>query len=51
MQKKETVFIFAGYEREMERFINFNSGLKSRIGIRLNFKKLQFRRIIFNAYK
>lgn len=38
MQKKETVFIFAGYEREMERFINFNSGLKSRIGIRLNFK-------------
>ena len=38
MQKKETVFIFAGYEKEMERFINFNSGLKSRIGIRLNFK-------------
>ena len=38
MQKKETVFIFAGYEREMERFINFNSGLKSKIGIRLNFK-------------
>lgn len=31
MENKDTVFIFAGYEEEMEEFIKMNPGLKSRI--------------------
>jgi len=37
MEKKETVFIFAGYTEEMQDFINSNSGLASRIGKFLEF--------------
>ena len=37
MEKKETVFIFAGYDQEMDEFINLNPGIKSRIGYYINF--------------
>lgn len=38
MEKNETIFIFCGYEKEMEKFINMNSGISSRIGYKMNFK-------------
>ncbi len=38
MEKKETVFIFAGYQEEMKQFIQMNPGLTSRIGYQLEFK-------------
>ena len=38
MEKNRTMFIFAGYKREMENFIKMNSGLESRIGTFLEFK-------------
>lgn len=38
MENKETVFIFAGYTKEMEDFIGSNSGIASRIGKFLDFK-------------
>lgn len=37
MEKKETVFIFAGYKNEMKNFITMNPGLKSRVGTYLDF--------------
>lgn len=37
MESKETIFIFAGYQNEMNDFIKINPGLKSRIGYYLNF--------------
>lgn len=37
MEKKETVFIFAGYEKEMKAVLEMNPGLKSRIGYIFNF--------------
>jgi hypothetical protein len=38
LEKKETVFIFAGYKDEMENFMNLNPGLTSRIGYYLDYK-------------
>jgi replication-associated recombination protein RarA len=38
MESKETVFIFAGYNDEMDQFINMNPGLKSRIGSVMTFR-------------
>lgn len=38
MEKKETVFIFAGYDGEMEDFVNLNPGIKSRIGYDISFE-------------
>lgn len=38
MEKNSTMFIFAGYEKEMKEFLRMNSGLKSRIGNYINFK-------------
>lgn len=38
MEKNKTMFIFAGYEKEMDEFLRMNSGLKSRIGTYINFK-------------
>lgn len=38
MEKNRTMFIFAGYKKEMEDFIKMNSGLESRIGTFLEFK-------------
>lgn len=32
MEKKETIFIFAGYKDEMKKFIDMNPGIKSRVG-------------------
>lgn len=37
MESKETIFIFAGYKKEMNDFIKINPGLKSRIGYYLDF--------------
>lgn len=37
MEKKETIFIFAGYKEEMQNFIQMNPGLESRIGTQLLF--------------
>ena len=38
MEKRDTVFIFVGYEKEMQNFIDMNSGIISRIGLSVNFK-------------
>ena len=38
LEKKETIFIFAGYKEEMQNFIEMNSGLTSRIGYYLDYK-------------
>lgn len=38
MEKNRTMFIFAGYKKEMEDFIKMNSELESRIGSFLEFK-------------
>ena len=37
MESKNTVFIFAGYSKEMEAFVNLNPGIKSRIGYDIEF--------------
>ncbi|MEE3342673.1 MAG: AAA family ATPase [Bacilli bacterium] len=37
LEKKETIFIFAGYEDEMNHFMEINPGLRSRIGYYLEF--------------
>ncbi len=36
-QKDNLIVIFAGYEKQMEKFIKFNPGLKSRIGYTIKF--------------
>lgn len=38
MEKNRTMFIFAGYKKEMQSFMKMNSGLESRIGTFLEFK-------------
>ena len=38
LEKKETIFIFAGYKDEMKHFIDMNPGLESRIGYYFDFK-------------
>lgn len=38
MEKQESIFIFAGYQKEMKDFIDMNPGLKSRIGYYINFE-------------
>lgn len=38
MEKNETVFIFSGYKKEMENFVQLNSGLSSRIGTYFDFE-------------
>lgn len=38
MENKETIFIFAGYDEDMDDFINLNAGIKSRIGYDISFK-------------
>lgn len=38
IEKKETIFIFSGYKKEMELFIKFNPGLESRIGYYFDFE-------------
>lgn len=37
MEKRETVFIFAGYTNEMNNFINMNPGFKSRVSNYMQF--------------
>ena len=37
MEKKETIFIFAGYSQEMDDFIELNPGIKSRVAYDINF--------------
>lgn len=37
LEQNRTVFIFAGYTKEMKDFIDSNSGIKSRIGINIEF--------------
>lgn len=38
MEKNRTMFIFAGYKKEMEEFIKMNSGLKSRVNSYVQFE-------------
>lgn len=38
MEKKDTVFIFAGYTEEMKNFISMNPGIQSRVSTYLKFK-------------
>ena len=37
LEKKETIFIFAGYKDEMETFMRLNPGLTSRVGYYLEY--------------
>lgn len=37
MEKKETVFIFAGYKDEMKQFVKLNPGMTSRVGYFLHY--------------
>lgn len=37
MESRNTIFIFAGYTKEMEKFIEMNPGIRSRIGYNLEF--------------
>lgn len=37
MEKRETVFVFAGYTQEMDNFINMNPGFKSRVSNYMQF--------------
>ena len=39
MENKNTVFIFAGYTKEMDDFINLNPGIKSRVGYTIDFNE------------
>lgn len=45
MEAKHTAFIFAGYEKEMKDFINMNSGIKSRLGIKMHFPDYEFEQL------
>lgn len=38
MEKKNTIFIFSGYSKEMDDFISLNKGIKSRLAYDINFK-------------
>ena len=38
MEKNETIFIFSGYSKEMDKFIEMNPGIKSRLGYDIEFK-------------
>lgn len=38
MEEKKTIFIFAGYDNEMDDFVNLNPGIKSRIGYDISFE-------------
>ena len=38
MESRDTVFIFAGYKKEMQKFIDMNSGLFSRVGSYIDFE-------------
>ena len=54
MEKNETAFIFAGYEKEMKDFINMNSGISSRLGIKMHFPdyaKEELYAMLINRFK
>lgn len=38
MESRNTIFIFSGYTQEMEKFIQMNPGIKSRIGYNMEFR-------------
>ncbi len=38
MESRNTIFIFSGYTKEMEKFVKMNPGIKSRIGYNMEFK-------------
>lgn len=44
--RNDVMVIFAGYPREMENFINRNSGLRSRINYQLNFRDYNLTQLI-----
>lgn len=44
--RDDTVFIFAGYEREMKNFIESNSGIQSRVKYTLHFKDYTDRELL-----
>lgn len=50
LEKRETIFIFAGYSDEMKRFINMNPGLQSRVGYYFDFEDYTIEQLmeIFN---
>ena len=51
MEKKETVFIFSGYKKEMEKFIKLNPGIKSRVGYDITFKDYTKEELLLMFYK
>lgn len=42
MENRETIFIFAGYDKGMDDFINLNPGIKSRVGYKIDFPDYSF---------
>ena len=48
--RNDVMVIFAGYPREMENFINRNSGLRSRINYQLNFRDYSLTQLIEIGY-
>ena len=48
--RNDVMVIFAGYPREMENFINRNSGLRSRINYQLNFRDYNLTQLIEIGY-
>lgn len=45
MEKNETSFIFAGYEREMKEFMKMNSEITSRLGIKMHFPDYDYEQL------
>lgn len=46
MEKKQTIFIFAGYTKEMDNFIKLNPGLRSRTGYYIEYKDYTIEELI-----
>ena len=54
MENKNTVFIFSGYSKEMDDFINLNPGIKSRVAYDIdfaNYSKDELFTIFYNKVK
>ena len=47
----DTIVIFAGYPKEMEEFIRFNPGIRSRIGFELTFDNYSEDELVEIAHK
>ena len=46
MEKKQTIFIFAGYTKEMDSFIKLNPGIRSRTGYYIEYKEYTIEELV-----